>query len=310
MHVGADLHLRGPAAELRRPARPRALAPAPRPALPPEARLPAGRRPAGPFWVDDPAFNLEYHVRHSALPSPGLGGAAAQHGGARLLPAARPHQAALGAVDGPGPDPQALRASSPRPTTRWSTASPASTSRPCSSTSSRCPSRPSRTTTGSRAPSPSRRPAARQGRRGASRARRSGRLRRIEQAVEHPRRRCSRSRRRPRRSARSAGTSPTRRRRCRSTSGRLAPPLRVGARRPRPVQADQGARSAEPSTTSSSPSSPARCAAGCTRAGYGPRESSCAPRSRSRSAPRTSAASSATGSPRCAARSRSTSRTR
>ncbi len=28
---------------------------------------PTGR----PFWVDDPAFNLSYHVRHSALPSPG-----------------------------------------------------------------------------------------------------------------------------------------------------------------------------------------------------------------------------------------------
>src|SRR5688572_4226936 len=29
--------------------------------------VPTGR----PFWVDDPAFNLEYHVRHSALPEPG-----------------------------------------------------------------------------------------------------------------------------------------------------------------------------------------------------------------------------------------------
>ena len=29
--------------------------------------VPTGR----PFWVDDPAFNLDYHVRHSALPSPG-----------------------------------------------------------------------------------------------------------------------------------------------------------------------------------------------------------------------------------------------
>jgi WS/DGAT/MGAT family acyltransferase len=29
--------------------------------------LPTGR----PFWIDDPTFNLEYHVRHSALPSPG-----------------------------------------------------------------------------------------------------------------------------------------------------------------------------------------------------------------------------------------------
>ncbi len=24
-----------------------------------------------PFWVDDPNFNLEYHIRHSALPAPG-----------------------------------------------------------------------------------------------------------------------------------------------------------------------------------------------------------------------------------------------
>ena len=31
---------------------------------------PTGR----PFWVDDPTFNLEYHVRHSALPAPGSEG--------------------------------------------------------------------------------------------------------------------------------------------------------------------------------------------------------------------------------------------
>src|SRR5918998_3971404 len=24
-----------------------------------------------PLWVDDPDFNIEYHVRHTALPSPG-----------------------------------------------------------------------------------------------------------------------------------------------------------------------------------------------------------------------------------------------
>ena len=29
--------------------------------------VPTGR----PFWIDDPTFNLEYHVRHSALPAPG-----------------------------------------------------------------------------------------------------------------------------------------------------------------------------------------------------------------------------------------------
>src|SRR5437868_5770388 len=33
-------------------------------AMPP---LEAGR----PLWVDDPRFNLEYHVRHTALPAPG-----------------------------------------------------------------------------------------------------------------------------------------------------------------------------------------------------------------------------------------------
>src|SRR3954453_23900471 len=27
--------------------------------------------PGRPIWVDDPSFNLEYHVRHTALPSPG-----------------------------------------------------------------------------------------------------------------------------------------------------------------------------------------------------------------------------------------------
>src|SRR4051794_20566329 len=32
-----------------------------------EPRFEMGR----PFWVDDPRFNLEYHVRHTALPKPG-----------------------------------------------------------------------------------------------------------------------------------------------------------------------------------------------------------------------------------------------
>src|SRR5262245_39618548 len=26
---------------------------------------------ARPLWIDDPRFNIEYHVRHSALPAPG-----------------------------------------------------------------------------------------------------------------------------------------------------------------------------------------------------------------------------------------------
>ena len=51
-----------------------------------------------PLWVDDPNFNLEYHVRHTALPSPGLRGAAARARRARALPAAGPLQAAVGDV--------------------------------------------------------------------------------------------------------------------------------------------------------------------------------------------------------------------
>ena len=30
-----------------------------------------------PLWVDDPTFNLEYHVRQTALPAPGGEDAAA-----------------------------------------------------------------------------------------------------------------------------------------------------------------------------------------------------------------------------------------
>ena len=32
-----------------------------------EPRFEMGR----PFWVDDPRFNIDYHVRHTALPNPG-----------------------------------------------------------------------------------------------------------------------------------------------------------------------------------------------------------------------------------------------
>ena len=71
MHVGAVDDLRGPAAAVRGLPRPRARPPAPRAALPPAAgrrrRCETGR----PLWVDDPTFNLEYHVRQTALPRPG-----------------------------------------------------------------------------------------------------------------------------------------------------------------------------------------------------------------------------------------------
>ena len=77
-------------------------APAPRAALPPEARGPAAET-GRPLWVDDPNFNLEYHVRHTALPEPGSEEQLLRLAGADLLPAARPLQAAVGDVARRGP---------------------------------------------------------------------------------------------------------------------------------------------------------------------------------------------------------------
>ena len=61
--------VRGQGAGLRRLRRAARLAPAPGPALPPEARVPAATQ-ARPVWIDDPHFNPGYHVRHTALPGP------------------------------------------------------------------------------------------------------------------------------------------------------------------------------------------------------------------------------------------------
>ena len=43
-----------------------------------------------PLWVDDPHFNLGYHLRHTALPAPGGEERAAQPRRPRHVPAARP----------------------------------------------------------------------------------------------------------------------------------------------------------------------------------------------------------------------------
>ena len=71
MHVGALAIFDGPppardefCAHLDARLRPRA-------ALPPEARRSRRFEMGRPFWVDDPSFNLDYHVRHTALPKPG-----------------------------------------------------------------------------------------------------------------------------------------------------------------------------------------------------------------------------------------------
>src|SRR3954452_19998849 len=70
MHVGAVLIFEGPAPayeDFLTQIRSRLhLGPRYRhkPAFPP---VETGR----PVWIDDPSFNLEYHVRHTALPAPG-----------------------------------------------------------------------------------------------------------------------------------------------------------------------------------------------------------------------------------------------
>ena len=108
---------------------------------------------ARPVWVDDPHFNVGYHVRHTALPEP-----AGEHELRRLAGRVFAQQLdrskplwEIWLVDRVGERP--LRAGRARPTTRWSTASRASTSWPCCSTST--PTRRSATPgrRGTRAPS-------------------------------------------------------------------------------------------------------------------------------------------------------------
>ena len=130
--------------------------------------------PAGigrPRWIDDPRFNLEYHVRNASLPQPGSDEQLRKLVGADLLRAPGPHQAAVGAAARRGPLAAGASRSSPRPTTRSSTASAASTSRPRSSTSSPRSSSPTpRRAPGSRSPSP-RRPSSPRSQSPATRAR-------------------------------------------------------------------------------------------------------------------------------------------
>ena len=56
-----------------------------------------------PVWVDDPHFNLAYHLRHTALPPPGSEQELERPDGSAHVGRARPPPAALGGVDGRGP---------------------------------------------------------------------------------------------------------------------------------------------------------------------------------------------------------------
>ena len=65
------------------------------------AEVPFGQ--GRPEWVDDPHFNLRYHVRHSAAPRPGRRRRARADRRAPVRAAPRPRQAAVGAEPRRGP---------------------------------------------------------------------------------------------------------------------------------------------------------------------------------------------------------------
>ena len=78
---------------------------------------------ANPVWVDDENFDVTYHVRRSALPRPGTDEQLDDLVGPHHEPTAGPRPPAVGDVPGRGPGGRPVRASSPRPITRWSTGS-------------------------------------------------------------------------------------------------------------------------------------------------------------------------------------------
>ena len=236
-------------------------------------------------------------------------GRAAPDGRPRLLPAARPDQAALGAVARRGPPQAPLRADLQDP--------PRARRRRLRR---RHRHRPLRRQAGARAgearprldPEPeavrrrARRARRREPREGADRRRPA---RRLGGQLPEGRRTTDpgrgRGRRRGRLGVRQPGSRPAAQHR-RSARTAATP----GCAAIWPSSSGSRPSSAAPSTTSSSAPSPVRCGAGSTPAASAPRASSCARSCRSRSARPTSAASSATRSPPSAARCPSTSRIR
>ena len=51
-----------------------------------------------PYWIEDPDFDIDFHVRHHAVPPPGTPAAAGRGGQPDRRPPARPHPPAVGAV--------------------------------------------------------------------------------------------------------------------------------------------------------------------------------------------------------------------
>ena len=136
MHIGSVGDLRGAAARLRRrsPRWSRASCPLCRATARwcGSCRCDLGR----PVWVDDPHFNLEYHVRHTALARARRRGRAAPPRRPGHVATARPHEAAVGDLDRRGPRATAAGRWCRRRTTAWSTACRAPTCSPWCSTPS------------------------------------------------------------------------------------------------------------------------------------------------------------------------------
>ena len=222
-----------------------------------------------PFWVDDPRFNLDYHVRHTALPSPGSDRAAAPAGGPDLLPAARPLEAALGAVARAGPRGQPLRADQqdpPRARRRRLRRRPRDRAVRPRPRARRARAERRRLDAAARAVG---RRAGRRGRQGPRRGRRSSWPAGRSALRQHPAARVARGARGRRgRSARSSGPGSTRRPET-PLNVPIGPHRRVlvGARAGSTTSRRSRTRSAAPSTTSCWPSSPARSAAGCATRG-------------------------------------------
>ena len=80
-----------------------------RAALPPADPLGARADMANPVWVDDENFDVTYHVRRSALPSPGTDAQLRELVGADHEPTARPQPAAVGDVPRRGPRERPVR---------------------------------------------------------------------------------------------------------------------------------------------------------------------------------------------------------
>ena len=68
-----------------------------------------------PVWVDDPHFNPHFHVRHTALPSPGDDEALKRPRRPAVLPAPGPLQAAVGDLAGRSTGRRPLRAAGEDP---------------------------------------------------------------------------------------------------------------------------------------------------------------------------------------------------